>query len=147
MMRLGVGASRIEARVRLELRRGCGLATRSVEVVRAAGTDSEFVTLQAIRVETPEGREIFRQRQLELMHRAAPLRSKLKAAYAFFLSEAFGPERLAMAVRVCLCLSVYACLSVSVCACACTHVCVCVLVRLSCPRPALSLLAPDTSSQ
>lgn len=72
------------------------LEARSLDVA-ASPYDARSFGIQAIRVETPEGREAFRQRQVELMLRAAPLRKKLKAAYAFFLGEAFGPERLAMA--------------------------------------------------
>ena len=72
------------------------LAARSLDVAASPYDASKF-GIAPVAIETEAGRMEFRKRQVELMHRAEPVRTQLLSAYEKFLQHAFGKDRLAQA--------------------------------------------------
>ena len=84
------------------------LQARTLDV-EASPYDVSLYTSNVVPVETREGRRVYRERQVGLMHRADPVRERLKDLYSVFLELAFddhvlrgamdhpGDERFALA--------------------------------------------------
>ena len=72
------------------------IAARSLDVA-ASPYDASAYGLPPIRVELPSGRDEYRAAQVELMHRAAPVRAALRAAFDAYLQAAFCPADVAAA--------------------------------------------------
>lgn len=63
--------------------------------VEASPYDCSFYTgTEGVHVETPEGRKLYRKRQVELMEEAEPIRIRLLDAYDSFMRIAFDDELL-----------------------------------------------------
>lgn len=58
--------------------------------VAASPYDASVYGLEAVPVETREGRKMYRRRQAELMNKAEPIRRRLLRAYEVFMELAFS---------------------------------------------------------
>lgn len=73
------------------------LEARKLDVA-ASPYDATPYGLSPVPVETKEGRKLYRKRQTEIMRQAQPLRKDLLEAYESFISVAFSPEDVQLAV-------------------------------------------------
>jgi hypothetical protein len=92
---------RLEPFVDAELRQRAleiALASRRLDVA-ASPYDATAYGVDIVPIETESGRAMYRERQVQLMRQAEPIRTDLLRAYDHFLQSAFTPEVLAQADR------------------------------------------------
>jgi hypothetical protein len=75
------------------------LKARELDVKASPYELSTDYGLEAIPVETSDGRQQYRDEQVDLMHRTEPIRQRLLDTYNEFINQAFDPDILEKAIR------------------------------------------------